>query len=245
MIRTVRAAGFAVAALLFAATAMWSNPLQAGAGDAQTVTSSYLDHAGAGSEVSDFGLNGDTNTAIATNEAPAPAAPALASAADPDETARIGAIAERLFSLADGALPQPRSLGELIANYAGNDTADAEQDCLANAVYFEARGEPIEGQLAVAEVVLNRTRSGRYPPTICEVVTQPWQFSFVRHGIIPAADRDCEAWRRAVAIARIAEAGANRLLPNNVLWYHAEYVSPSWGRRLARNTKIGLHIFYS
>lgn len=77
------------------------------------------------------------------------------------------------------------------------------------------------------------------------MVTQPWQFSFVQHGVIPAADRNSESWRRAVAIARIAEAGAKRLLPHDVLWYHADYVSPSWGRRLARNTKIGLHIFYS
>jgi hypothetical protein len=246
MIRTIRAAGFAVAALAFAATAMWSNPLQAGAGDAQTVASSYLDHAGAVGEVSDIGLNGGgMNFATATVAAGEAANDTSNEVGTIEVDATLGLLAERLAGLAESALPQPRTLGELIETYAGGSPADREQDCLANAIYFEARGEPIEGQLAVAEVVLNRARSGRYPATICEVVTQPWQFSFVRRGIIPDADRNCEAWRRAVAIARIAEAGASRLLPNDVLWYHAEYVSPSWGRRLDRNTKIGLHIFYS
>ena len=124
------------------------------------------------------------------------------------------------------------------------ETRGAEEDCLANAVYFEARGETLEGQLAVAEVVLNRARSGRYPTTWCGVVTQRAQFSFVRSGVIPRADRSTEAWRRAVAIARIAQQGSTRLLEPNVLWYHANYVSPSWGRRLARSSVIGAHIFY-
>ena len=169
----------------------------------------------------------------------------MAPTIEPARAASVGLLANHLVALADSTLPRARTLSELVENYAGLSTDNGEQDCLANAVYFEARGEPIEGQLAVAEVVLNRAQSGRYPSTICQVVTQPWQFSFVRRGHIPAADRSSESWRRAVAIARIAEAGASRLLPRNVLWYHAEYVSPSWGRRLARNTKIGLHIFYS
>jgi hypothetical protein len=139
----------------------------------------------------------------------------------------------------------PLDLTALVASQAGYSVRDDEQECLANAVYFEARGEPLEGQLAVAEVVLNRSRSGRYPPTICGVVTQRAQFSFVRRGVMPRADRTSEAWRRAVGIANVAQARGMRLLSDNVLWYHATYVSPSWGRRLARNTQIGLHIFYS
>jgi spore germination cell wall hydrolase CwlJ-like protein len=143
-------------------------------------------------------------------------------------------------------VPVALSLEAQVATSVGAETADAEQDCLASAVYFEARGEPIQGQLAVADVVMNRAASGRYPATICGVVTQRWQFSFVnRTGRIPAADRGSEAWRKAVAIARIAQAGTARAVAQNVLWYHAEYVSPSWGRRLARQDKIGLHIFYS
>ena len=137
------------------------------------------------------------------------------------------------------------TLEEQVAGSIATETADAEQDCLASAVYFEARGEPVKGQLAVAEVVLNRVASDQYPDSICAVVVEPAQFSFVRRGVIPAADRSSEAWRKAVAIARIAQAGTAAAVAGDVLWYHADYVSPSWGRRLARQDKIGLHIFYS
>jgi len=144
----------------------------------------------------------------------------------------------------NGEAGRPASLEAHVAEMADTETRGAEEECLANAVYFEARGESLEGQLAVAEVVLNRAASGRYPGTLCEVVRQPWQFSFVRRGVIPRADRGSDAWRRAVAVARIARSGARRLLPHNTLWYHANYVAPSWGRRLARTGRIGAHIFY-
>jgi len=230
MFRTVRAAGFAAAALLVTAIAGWGNPLQAGQGLAPSA-SSYHDHMSASGEISDLGLN-DVDAA----------APASAAA----ESTELAQLADHLVGLANAVLPRPRSLPELVQAYAGTDTAGRDEDCLASAVYFEARGEPIEGQLAVAEVVLNRAASGRYPSDVCGVVVQPWQFSFVNAtGRIPPANRSSEAWRRAVAVARIAQRGASRLLPDDVLWYHADYVAPSWGRRLARNTKIGLHIFYS
>ena len=91
---------------------------------------------------------------------------------------------------------------------------------------------------------MNRAASGRYPASLCGVVVQPAQFSFVRGGHIPLADRASEAWRRAVGVARVAAEGmAPRLLPTTCLWYHANYVSPSWGRRLANTARIGLHIF--
>jgi spore germination cell wall hydrolase CwlJ-like protein len=138
------------------------------------------------------------------------------------------------------------TLDQQVAAAARVETDDQEQDCLASAVYFEARGEELKGQLAVADVVLNRVASTKYPNTICEVVEQPWQFSFVNAtGRIPEADRSSAAWAKAVAIARIALAGTARAVDSDVLWYHADYVSPSWGRRLARQDKIGVHIFYS
>jgi N-acetylmuramoyl-L-alanine amidase len=147
------------------------------------------------------------------------------------------------------AAPAPadaRSLDALVEDNAGAETGDTEQDCLASAVYFEARGEPLRGQLAVAEVVMNRAASGRFPTSLCGVVVQPAQFSFVRRGHMPHADRASEAWRRAVGVARVAAEGmAPRLLPTSCLWYHANYVSPGWGRRLAQSARIGLHIFYS
>jgi spore germination cell wall hydrolase CwlJ-like protein len=121
-----------------------------------------------------------------------------------------------------------------------------EEECIAIAVYHEARGEPLDGQLAVAEVIMNRAASGRYPAGWCEVVKQPWQFSFVnpRTGRIPAVNRDSAAWAYAQAITRIAVGSFADALPADVLWYHADYVAPSWGRRLAKVDKIGAHIFY-
>ena len=143
------------------------------------------------------------------------------------------------------AVEPGQSLEQLTATLATSQTADATHECLATAVYFEARGEPLAGQLAVAEVVLNRSRSGKYPKDVCAVVKQPWQFSFVQKGQFPAADRSSGAWKRAVAIAKVAQNKLAAKLPSNVLWYHADYVAPSWGKRLTKQTKIGLHIFYS
>jgi spore germination cell wall hydrolase CwlJ-like protein len=157
----------------------------------------------------------------------------------------VGALADSFIQAAEAVVPRARSLDETVEAYAGTEVADAEQDCLASAVYFEARGEPIEGQLAVADVVMNRVASKKYPDTICEVVTQPWQFSFVQDGIIPEADRTSESWRKAVAISEIVLKNIDTNIKKDVLWYHADYVSPSWGKRLTRQEKIGLHIFYS
>jgi spore germination cell wall hydrolase CwlJ-like protein len=157
--------------------------------------------------------------------------------------AAINAGTQMVPTLADTMRGRP--LGEQVEAYERVETDNQEQDCLASAVYFEARGESLEGQLAVAEVVMNRAASGRYPSTLCGVVEQPWQFSFVNAtGRIPNANRDSAAWRRAVAVARIAQDGVTDQLSGDCLWYHADYVSPSWGRRLNRVTKIGLHIFY-
>lgn len=121
-----------------------------------------------------------------------------------------------------------------------------QEECIAIAVYHEARGEPLSGQLAVAEVIMNRAASGRYPASWCKVVKQPWQFSFVnpRSGHMPAVRKDSAAWSYAQAITRIAVGNFADALPGDVLWYHADYVAPSWGRRLAKVEKIGAHIFY-
>ena len=135
-------------------------------------------------------------------------------------------------------------LHALVDKYATNAPLDAEMTCLATAVYFEARGETAEGQLAVARVVMNRAASGKYPPTWCATVKQPWQFSFVRNGQFPRVDTECAAWRRAQAIALLAAGNVVQNLPSDVLWYHADYVSPAWGPRLNKVEKIGAHIFY-
>ena len=139
----------------------------------------------------------------------------------------------------------PQGLGELVETYADLAIDDAQDICLAKAVYFEARSEPLEGQLAVAQVVMNRAASGRYPSTLCAVITQKAQFSFIRAGKFPKPNKKSEAWRKAVAIAHIAKAGLVSELSPDVLWYHATYVAPSWNKRLNKQAQIGLHIFYS
>ena len=147
---------------------------------------------------------------------------------------------------ADPSEPAPmKSLDELVEAHEADAVADREQDCLAKAVYFEARGEPIEGQLAVAQVVLNRAASGRYPADLCSVITQKAQFSFIVSGRFPAPDKASAAWRKAVGIAKIATGKLAKSVPTDVLWYHADYVAPSWGKRLDKTAQIGLHIFYS
>lgn len=134
----------------------------------------------------------------------------------------------------------------LVDRYSTGVTLDEEAHCIAVAVYHEARGESLEGQLAVARVIMNRAASGKYPPTWCGTVKQPWQFSFVnpRTGQYPAVNEDSASWRKAQGITRLAIANAYPTLAQDVLWYHADYVAPSWGRRLSRVNKIGTHIFY-
>ena len=89
----------------------------------------------------------------------------------------------------------------LIDRYSAGAPLDEQANCVATAVYFEARGESPEGQLAVARVVMNRAASGKYPSGICAVITQRAQVSFIRKGRFPNANRASGAWRKAVAIS--------------------------------------------
>jgi spore germination cell wall hydrolase CwlJ-like protein len=135
----------------------------------------------------------------------------------------------------------------LVERYSASaQIANEEENCIAVAVYHEARGESVDGQLAVARVIMNRAASGKYPGSWCGVVKQPWQFSFVnpRTGHIPYVDQDSAAWRKAKAVTKLAVTNVVTSLTNDVLWYHADYVAPSWGRRLSFVQKIGTHIFY-
>jgi spore germination cell wall hydrolase CwlJ-like protein len=221
MNRIVRVAGFAAACFALVAGASYSDPAAAG----ETATKA---------------------PSIVSAEAPEPS-----TMTDPDLFSKMWANVTALVTpkpeapAPDSASSPAKPLAELVMAYAGTQTSDREMECLANAVYFEARSEPIEGQLAVAEVVLNRAASGRYPTDLCAVITQKAQFSFINRGRFPSADRGSEAWKKAVAIASIARRKLAGNLPSSVLWYHATYVSPKWGKRLTRQTQIGLHIFYS
>jgi spore germination cell wall hydrolase CwlJ-like protein len=118
----------------------------------------------------------------------------------------------------------------------------AEEDCLATAVYFEAKGEPRRGQVAVAQVVVNRTRSGRFPSSVCGVVRQRGQFSFVRHGHLPAVSRSSAAWREADSVARKVLDGSAERVAERALFFHARGVAAGW--HAVRVAQIGNQIFY-
>lgn len=124
-----------------------------------------------------------------------------------------------------------------------------EQRCLAEAVYYEARGESRQGQMAVAEVVANRVRSGIYPTTYCGVVYQGserdtgCQFSFTCDGSMKVRPRGA-AWREANAISLEVIGGLIRPVTNRATHYHTRAVDPYWSANLVETTRIGAHIFY-
>jgi hypothetical protein len=143
-----------------------------------------------------------------------------------------------------GAAAAARSLAELVAAIDSTAPLGEQLHCLAAAVYFEARGEPLAGQLAVAEVIINRSRDGRFASTYCGVVAQPGQFSFMRGRAMPPVRTGTPAWQRAVAIARIADQGLWRSEAGEAMFFHAAYVRPSWSHRKTRLAQIDTHIFY-
>ncbi|WP_333814671.1 cell wall hydrolase [Tabrizicola sp.] len=125
-------------------------------------------------------------------------------------------------------------------------TGDAQWECLTEALYFEARGESLEGQVAVAEVILNRVDSPLYPRTVCGVVKQRGgggcQFSYVCRGTTKMREKD--AADLAGRIARAMLDGAPRLLTDGATHFHTRGVRPSWSKRFARTASIGSHLFY-
>lgn len=127
----------------------------------------------------------------------------------------------------------------------------AEENCLAKAVYFEARSESELGQLAVAKVVLNRVKDPSYPKTICGVVYQgsdrrnSCQFSFACDGIADEV-KSKAAWDRSKKVAQKAIAGDQTIrVIGAATNYHADYVRPKWAKEMRKLIKIGRHIFYS
>ena len=126
-----------------------------------------------------------------------------------------------------------------------------EAQCLATALYHEARGESIEGQFAVAEVILNRVESPAFPNSVCGVVKQGaaaaangrCQFSFACDGN-SLSMHEAEARRIAQRIAHVMTDGAPRSLTKGATHFHTTQVSPRWARVFERVTRIGSHIFY-
>jgi spore germination cell wall hydrolase CwlJ-like protein len=135
--------------------------------------------------------------------------------------------------------PAP-SLSQLVARIdADNVVDDRDLNCLATAVYFESRGEPMEGQLAVAQTIINRVESGRYASTVCGVINQPKQFSYDRSRT-PRAGQD---WETAQAIARIAMEDMWHEVAPRAVSFHARRVAPKWAGK-TRVATIGNHVFY-
>lgn len=119
---------------------------------------------------------------------------------------------------------------------------DGEMQCLASAIFFEARSESLAGKLAVARVIINRSESGRFPRSLCGVVTQPGQFSFVRGGRIPTVSASARNWASSVAIARVAMNDSWDSPAEGALFFHARRVSPGWAHQ--KLAQIDNHIFY-
>ena len=122
-------------------------------------------------------------------------------------------------------------------------SGDAEWQCLAKAIYFESRGEPLDGQVAVAEVVLNRRDSRTFPHSVCAVTNQGCQFSYVCDGI-PDTMRSGVARERSEKLAQVMLAGRERSLTDGALYFHSRAVRPDWSRRFNRTATIGHHMFY-
>ena len=126
-------------------------------------------------------------------------------------------------------------------------SGDAEWQCLTKALYFEARGESLKGQFAVAEVILNRKDSPRFPGSVCGVVNQAGgggcQFSFVCDGRKDVM-HERGAIDRAGRIARVMLDGAPRALTEGATYFHSKGVRPGWAHRFPRTAAIGAHLFY-
>ena len=192
----------------------------------------------------------ETSGAWAQNQAPAAAVEATVAIEDPNqprfevEEAAAPLDVQEFGAEAAARYRQATSLHELVGDMPVDAELSSDMKCLAQAVYFEARGEPIEGQLAVARVVINRAGSGLYPSDYCSVITQRAQFSFVKAGRIPQADESSAAWSRAKAVAQIAHQDLWKSDAGDALYFHATYVSPSWARRKTQLARIDTHIFY-
>ena len=137
------------------------------------------------------------------------------------------------------------SLADAVAAHGAAPAAASDDEhlrCLASAIYFESKGEPLHGQLAVAQVILNRTRSGRFASDVCGVVKQRGQFGFVRGGAIPAIDATRAAYKTAVSVAKVAlnEAWETPAAANALYFNGVRAGLPG----LKRIAVIGGHAFY-
>jgi spore germination cell wall hydrolase CwlJ-like protein len=144
---------------------------------------------------------------------------------------------------AQPAIDRSEDLASMVADLRSPDAGSSELECLATGIYFEAKGEPLAGQLGVGQVIANRAQSGgRFPSTYCGVLFQRGQFSFVHRHSLPHVSHDNRQWQTAVAIAKIVDQGLKDSGVGNALFFHARYVAPGW--HLKRVASIGNHVFF-
>lgn len=190
--------------------------------------------------------------------------------AELNEAVLLGYIAKRQNQALDAIekvdiTKKPALTADVLSSYAKKDfvptakrvkLADSEKLCLTQAIYHEARGESKAGQLAVANVIINRAMSKQYPSTICGVVYQnadkgryKCQFTFACDGK-PEEINERAAWKRSEKLAEEAfyefqDGDRPGVIPNSALYYHTTNVAPSWSRTFNRVAAIGSHVFYA
>ncbi|WP_309611334.1 cell wall hydrolase [Sphingomonas sp.] len=178
---------------------------------------------------------------LASNEVPEMVSPTLISpSTDP---ARVDQdVSDNNQNTNDNNKVPGESLTAMVTRLRSSEATTHERECLATAIYFESKSEPLAGQLAVGEVLANRTTSGRFASSYCGVVMQRGQFSFIRNHRLPSVPRSGQQWKNAVAIATIVDSGMMRSAAPKALFFHAKRVSPAW--HATRVATIGNHIFY-
>lgn len=155
-----------------------------------------------------------------------------------EELSRPKNLVPKQFYTADflDALPQPKPTKQL--------------RCLAEALYFEARGETVKGQFAVAEVILNRVENSRYPDTVCGVINQgtgrkfACQFTYTCDGRAETINEEAAYSRVSKVASLLLNGKVERKLTNGATHYHTTAVRPKWAKKFPKTTKIGSHIFY-
>lgn len=189
----------------------------------------------------DIGLN-PQDVPVQLNNTPEPiVVPAQQDAEAPVVNKIPGEIVQPLPAAAIQEDQDFASLAAAVDAHAATPVTDTELKCLAVGIYYEAKSESLTGQLAVAEVILNRTTSGRFPKTACSVLAQRGQFSFVRGGKIPTPPANAQ-WRKALAVAQVAQKDLWDSPAEKALFFHARYVKPAWAK--SRVASIGNHVFY-
>ena len=169
------------------------------------------------------------------------------------ERSALGAVTAKRISAITTAPKAARKTGAvpaITAQWLASQpvpTGGEQFQCLASVLYHEARGESLEGQIAVAEVVLNRVDDVQFPGTVCGVVHQGnnrgCQFSWTCDGRSDVV-RDSQAYAQVAKVARAMLDGAPRDLTEGATYFHTPAVRPSWSRRFVQTTRIGAHIFY-